>query len=378
MSNLFNIFTKLFGNKYKKEIKSIEPIVEEINSEFESIQKLSNDDLRQKTQDFILKIQDSYKDENNLIENLKEEIQKNKNNVLKQKNIYNEIDKTELEINEKIKNTLKDILPQAFAVIKETCKRFFNQNLEVQATEFDKNLSSKKENVTIKGENAIYNNSWLVAGTLTKWNMVHYDVQLIGGIVLHQGKIAEMQTGEGKTLSATLPAYLNALTKRGVHIVTVNDYLAKRDAEWMSPIFEFHNLSVDCIDHYVPNSPERKQAYNADITYGTNNEFGFDYLRDNMAIKKQDLVQRSHSFAIVDEVDSVLIDDARTPLIISGPVKSEMTKQEFQTLKPAIERYSLCTNKDTSLQLYSELLEAKSKILESNEKEGGTKLLKCI
>ena len=368
--SIFTSFTKIFGNKYKKDIKKITPIIEKIHKEFDSLQDISNDELRNKTKEFILQIQDSYKDEQKKIKELKSEIDRIKD-IVKQRDLYGKIEKIELEIKDKRENKLNEILPQAFAVVKETCKRFSENKLEVSATDFDKNLATKKDNVQIKGEKAIYNNTWIVAGSETKWNMVHYDVQLIGGVVLHQGKIAEMQTGEGKTLSATLPAYLNALTKKGVHIVTVNDYLAKRDAEWMAPVFEFHNLSVDCIDHYTPNSDERKKAYNADITYGTNNEFGFDYLRDNMAIKKQDLVQRPHSFAVVDEVDSVLIDDARTPLIISGPVKSN-DKTLFTNLKPVIEKLVLAQK-----TYVSTVLQDAKKLIQENEKDAGFNLLRA-
>jgi len=368
--SIFTSFTKIFGNKYKKDIKKITPIIEKIHKEFDSLQDISNDELRNKTKEFILQIQDSYKEEKEKIKELKSEIERIKD-IVNQRDLYEKIAKIELEIKDKRENKLNEILPQAFAVIKETCKRFSDNKLEVSATDFDKNLATKKDNVQIKGEKAIYNNTWIVAGSETKWNMVHYDVQLIGGVVLHQGKIAEMQTGEGKTLSATLPAYLNALTKKGVHIVTVNDYLAKRDAEWMAPVFEFHNLSVDCIDHYTPNSDERKKAYNADITYGTNNEFGFDYLRDNMAIKKQDLVQRPHSFAVVDEVDSVLIDDARTPLIISGPVKSN-DKTLFTNLKPVIEKLVLAQK-----TYVSTVLQDAKKLIQENEKDAGFNLLRA-
>ena len=368
--SIFTSFTKIFGNKYKKDIKKITPIIEKIHQEFDSLQDISNDELRNKTKEFILQIQDSYKEEQEKIKELKLEIERIKD-IVKQRDLYGKIEKIELEIKDKRENKLNEILPQAFAVVKETCKRFSDNKLEVSATDFDKNLATKKDNVQIKGEKAVYDNTWIVAGSETKWNMVHYDVQLIGGVVLHQGKIAEMQTGEGKTLSATLPAYLNALTKKGVHIVTVNDYLAKRDAEWMAPVFEFHNLSVDCIDHYTPNSDERKKAYNADITYGTNNEFGFDYLRDNMAIKKQDLVQRPHSFGVVDEVDSVLIDDARTPLIISGPVKSN-DKTLFTNLKPVIEKLVLAQK-----TYVSTVLQDAKKLIQENEKDAGFNLLRA-
>ena len=268
---------------------------------------------------------------------------------------------------EKTNETLNQILPEAFAVVKETCKRFYNSSqIEVSTTEYDRILSQEKNYVNITDNKTIWSNEWDAAGKPIKWDMIHYDVQLIGGIALHQGKISEMQTGEGKTLAATLPIYLNALSGKGVHLVTVNDYLAKRDSAWMGPIFEFHGLSVDCIDKHKPNSIERKNAYKADVTYGTNNEFGFDYLRDNMSHTPEDLVQRVHNFAIVDEVDSVLIDDARTPLIISGPVP-EGERHEFDQLKPKV--YNLFTYQRKMLT--NVLAEAKKKISDGDKDEGG-------
>ncbi len=287
----------------------------------------------------------------------------NTNNFIEKENFFKEVDILESELKEIKKVTLNEILPEAFAVVKETARRFVeNSEIEVKASDFDKRISSNKSYVKVKNDKAIWLNSWDAAGKKVLWDMIHYDVQLIGGIVLHQGRIAEMQTGEGKTVVSTLPVYLNALTGDGVHLVTVNDYLARRDSAWMGPIFEFHGLSVECIDQHKPNSPERKRAYEADITYGTNNEFGFDYLRDNMAHNLDDIVQKKHNYAIVDEVDSVLIDDARTPLIISGPTKEE-NRQEFDNLKPKIQKL-------VSLQksyLSNILSESKKLIQDSNE-----------
>jgi len=257
---------------------------------------------------------------------------------LEKEDIYKEIDQLILKRDENLEEVLLEILPEAFAVVKEVAKRFYdNETVEVTATELDKELSTQKENVVIQGDKAIHHTTWLVAGNETRWDMIHYDVQLVGGIVLHEGKIAEMATGEGKTLAATLPSYLNALSGQGVHIVTVNDYLAKRDAEWMGPILEFLGITVDCIDKYKAHSPERRKAYMAGVTYGTNNEFGFDYLRDNMVQSPTEKVQRKLHYSMVDEVDSVLVDDARTPLIISGPVPKG-DEQEFHSLKPRIQR----------------------------------------
>jgi len=338
MAGIFNLVTKLFGKKYDKDIKSIEPIIKQIHAEHEKITNISNDELRSKTIELKAKIEESVFSEKEEIKSLKNKSDKKGIDIDEKEEIYNKIDEIEKSVIEKIEITLNTILPTAFAVIKETATRFSNNtNITVSANDFDKNLAANKDFVSINGEKAIYKNSWVAAGNEISWNMIHYDVQLVGGVVLHQGKIAEMATGEGKTLVATLPVYLNALTGLGVHLVTVNNYLAKRDSEWMGPIFQFHGLSIDCIDNHQPNSDERKKAYLADITYGTNNEFGFDYLRDNMARRSNDLVQRKHHYTIVDEVDSVLVDDARTPLIISGPIpKGDV--HEYNELKHNLER----------------------------------------
>ena len=329
---------KLFiGDKSKKDLKQINPIIEKIHSFENEMNNLSNDELRNQTLIFKEIIQESISDINSQIDNIKKEIGEIKD-FDKKEELFSEVDKLYEDAYKISEETLNNILPKAFAVIKETAKRFVeNKEVVVKSNDFDLELSSTKEYVNIKKDESYWKNTWDAAGKNIVWDMIHYDVQLIGGVAMHQGKIAEMQTGEGKTLVATLPVYLNALTGRGVHLVTVNDYLAKRDSAWMSPIFQFHGLSVDCIDYHKPNSPERKKAYNSDITYGTNNEFGFDYLRDNMANSPDDLVQRKHNFAIVDEVDSVLIDDARTPLIISGAIPKG-DKHEFNELKPKIER----------------------------------------
>ena len=365
---------KLFvGDKSKKDLKQINPIIEEIHSFENEMNGLSNDDLRNQTQIFKELIQQSTSDINSQIENIKGEIEEIKD-FDKKEELFSQIDKLNEDAYKISEKTLNEILPKAFAVIKETAKRFVeNKEIVVSSNNFDIELSSRKEYVKIKDNKSYWENTWDAAGKNIIWDMVHYDVQLVGGVAMHQGKIAEMQTGEGKTLVATLPVYLNALTGRGVHLVTVNDYLAKRDSAWMSPIFEFHGLSVDCIDYHKPNSPERKKAYNSDITYGTNNEFGFDYLRDNMANSPDDLVQRKHNFAIVDEVDSVLIDDARTPLIISGAIPKG-DKHEFNELKPKIERIVSTQRK----QLINTLAEAKNQISTGQEEEGAFNLLRVF
>jgi len=365
---------KLFvGDKSKKDLKQINPIIEEIHSFENEMNGLSNDDLRNQTQIFKELIQQSTSDINSQIEKIKEEIEEIKD-FDKKEELFSQIDKLNEDAYKISEKTLNEILPKAFAVIKETAKRFVeNKKIAVSSNNFDIELSSRKEYVKIKDNKSYWENTWDAAGKNIIWDMVHYDVQLVGGVAMHQGKIAEMQTGEGKTLVATLPVYLNALTGRGVHLVTVNDYLAKRDSAWMSPIFEFHGLSVDCIDYHKPNSPERKKAYNSDITYGTNNEFGFDYLRDNMANSPDDLVQRKHNFAIVDEVDSVLIDDARTPLIISGAIPKG-DKHEFNELKPKIERIVSTQRK----QLINTLAEAKNQISTGQEEEGAFNLLRVF
>jgi len=339
LSSITNVLKKVLGDKASRDVKGIQPIVIQINNKWEEVRKLSNDELRQKTLDFKKQIGDYIADSKKAVEDLKQKVENDDSlDILSKETIYEEIDKKEEEQNEKIEEILNIILPEAFAVMKETARRFKEEDeLIVTASEHDRNLAAKKKHITIDGDKAIWNSTWIAGGNEVPWDMVHYDVQLIGGIVLHQGKIAEMQTGEGKTLVSTLPIYLNALAGRGVHLVTVNDYLAKRDAEWMGPLHEFHGLNVDCIDLHQPNSEERRQAYLADITYGTNNEFGFDYLRDNMTSSIENLVQRKHHYAIVDEVDSVLVDDARTPLIISGPTPNT-GEQEFVDMRPVIEK----------------------------------------
>ena len=336
--NFSEILKKFFGNKSERDRKLIEPLVEKVKSLQPKIARLDNDDLRARTQELRRKVKDSAKKQEEKIAELKAQIEDTP--IDEREDIFNQIDKLEKEVLEIYENVLNEILPEVFAIVKETAKRFAeNEETVVTATDFDRELAAdpQKDFITIDGDKAIYHNHWTAGGNDLKWEMVHYDVQLFGGIVLHQGKIAEMATGEGKTLVATLPVFLNALTGNGVHVVTVNDYLAKRDSEWMGPLYEFHGLSVDCIDKHQPNSEARRRAYKADITFGTNNEFGFDYLRDNMATSPADLVQRAHNYAIVDEVDSVLIDDARTPLIISGPVpKGDV--QMFEEYQPLVER----------------------------------------
>ena len=328
--------SRLFGNKSTRDMKLIQPWVNKVKEASESIEKLSNDGLRGKTKELQQTIQASADDIKEKIAALNAKIEDTP--IEDREVIFNQIDKLEKEVLERYEEALNAALPDAFAIVKETARRFAqNEEITVTATDFDRELAATKDFVRIEGDKAIYQNHWIAGGNDTKWDMVHYDVQLFGGVVLHQGKIAEMATGEGKTLVATLPVFLNALTGNGVHVVTVNDYLAKRDSEWMGPLYMFHGLSVDCIDKHQPNSEARRRAYQADITFGTNNEFGFDYLRDNMAMKPSDLVQRKHNYAIVDEVDSVLIDDARTPLIISGPVPKG-DDQLFEQYQPLVER----------------------------------------
>ncbi|MBS3737728.1 MAG: preprotein translocase subunit SecA [Psychroflexus sp.] len=369
MGILDTVLKTFVGDKTKKDLKQIYPIVDEIKSYESELEKLDLEQLRQKTADFKAKIKAANEEELSKIEALKKEADECEN-IDEKENIYSQIDDLEDVVYENSEKVLDEIMPEAFAVVKETTKRFFhNTELRVKATEFDRELSAQKDYINLDDDYAIWSNSWDAAGKPITWDMIHYDVQLIGGIVMHQGKIAEMQTGEGKTLVATLPMYLNALTGNGVHLVTVNDYLAKRDSAWMAPIFQFHGLSVDCIDYYKPNSAERREAYKCDIIYGTNNEFGFDYLRDNMSHSTDDLVQRKHNYAIVDEVDSVLIDEARTPLIISGPVpKGDV--HEYDELKPKINELVEIQRKF----LVKELAEAKKLIAEGETKEGGLKL----
>ena len=331
-----SFLSKIFGNKSTRDMKEIQPWVDKIKDAYPTIKELSNDELRAKTLEIKEYIKNSAKEERSKIDKLKIEVE---NTELEDKEaLFNQIDKLEKEVLDKYDNALDEVLPVAFSIMKDTARRFTeNEEIVVTATEFDKTLAATKDFVRIEGDQAIYKNHWEAGGNEIVWDMIHYDVQLFGGVVLHKGKIAEMATGEGKTLVATLPVFLNALTGNGVHVITVNDYLAKRDAEWMGPLYMFHGLSVDCIDKHQPNSDARRQAYLADVTFGTNNEFGFDYLRDNMAVSPKDLVQRQHNYSIVDEVDSVLIDDARTPLIISGPVPRG-DDQLFDSLKPMVER----------------------------------------
>ncbi len=338
MSFINSVLKSFLGTKADRDLKEIMPIVQQVKAEYERIRQLSNDELRSESQRLRNYIREKTNSKESEIEQLKIDLEGEDISIDDKEELYNKIEKLKKEVDTIIADTLNEILPTAFAIVKSTAARFTeNEEIEVTATDFDRELATRKDNVVIKGDKAIWKNSWLAGGNRLKWDMVHYDVQLIGGVALHNGCISEMATGEGKTLVATLPVFLNALPGKGVHIVTVNDYLARRDSEWMGPLYEFHGLKVDCIDRHQPNSEERRSAYLADITFGTNNEFGFDYLRDNMSARPEDLVQRVHNYAIVDEVDSVLIDDARTPLIISGPVpKGE--NQEFEELRPHVEK----------------------------------------
>src|SRR5574344_1764288 len=334
-----NFLSKLFGNKSQRDLKEVQPFLEATLAVYPSIKELDNDQLRAKTIEFKDIIRKEIEAEETELTELRNRLNEDYDMPVEEKErIYKRVEELEKASYDKTQETLDRILPEAYSVMKETARRFAeNEEVVVTATDHDRDLAAKRDNVTIRDDKAYYNHSWMAGGNMITWDMVHYDVQIIGGVVLHSGKIAEMATGEGKTLVATLPVFLNALPGNGVHVVTVNDYLSKRDSEWMGPMYEFHGLSVDCIDKHRPNSPERRKAYNSDITFGTNNEFGFDYLRDNMAISPDDLVQRKHNYAIVDEVDSVLIDDARTPLIISGPVPKG-DDQLFDELRPKIER----------------------------------------
>jgi len=360
----FNEFlSKIFGNKSTRDMKEIQPWVEKVKKAYENITKLSNDELRAKTEELKRIIRESAKQENEKLAELKAKIEETP--IENREPLFEQIDKLEKEVLDRYEEALNDVLPDAFAIVKDTARRFTeNGEVEVTATDFDRDLAAQgKDFVRIEGDKAIWQNHWVAGGNDTIWNMVHYDVQLFGGVVLHKGKIAEMATGEGKTLVATLPVFLNALTGNGVHVVTVNDYLAKRDSEWMGPLYQFHGLSVDCIDKHQPNSEARRKAYRADITFGTNNEFGFDYLRDNMAGNPRELVQRMHNYAIVDEVDSVLIDDARTPLIISGPVPKG-GDQLFEELRPQVERLM-----EAQRKLATQLLADSKKLIASENKE---------
>ena len=362
--NFNKILRSLFGDKSSRDMKLIQPMVEQVKAAYPAVQKLNNDQLRQRTKDIQRQVQDSALKQKEEIEKLKATIEETP--IDERADIFAQIDKLEKEVLDIYEKALNEVMPDVFSIVKETARRFAeNEETIVTATDFDRELAAdpKKDFITIDGDKAIYHNHWTAGGNDLKWEMIHYDVQLFGGVVLHQGKIAEMATGEGKTLVATLPVFLNALTGNGVHVVTVNDYLAKRDSEWMGPLYMFHGLSVDCIDKHQPNSEARRKAYQADITFGTNNEFGFDYLRDNMAISPADLVQRAHNYAIVDEVDSVLIDDARTPLIISGPVPKG-DDQMFEEYQPLVEKL-VGVQKQLATQY---LAEAKQKISEGREK----------
>ncbi len=372
MDIIAGLLKAVFGSKADKDRKMILPYVEKIKAVYPEIKKLTNDALRERSEALKKRIADFIAADEQQIVRLKEQLELPETSLDEKERISKEVDQTVKTIDQKIEQVLDEILPEAFAIMKDTARRFAeSETVRVTATDFDRTLAATRDFVTIEGNEAVYATHWMAGGNDIKWDMVHYDVQLFGGVVLHKGKIAEMATGEGKTLVATLPVFLNALARKGVHVVTVNDYLARRDSEWMGPMYQFHGLSVDCIDRHQPNSDARRQAYMADITFGTNNEFGFDYLRDNMASSPKDLVQRKHHFAIVDEVDSVLIDDARTPLIISGPVpKGE--DQFFETYRPAIEHlYTLQKNLVTNL-----LAEARQLIAEGKTEEGGIKLLR--
>ena len=366
--NFNSILSALFGNKSSRDIKKIQPLVDKVKAAYPAIQALSNDELRAKSKEIQANVQGSVKELREQIDALKAKIEET--SIDEREPIFNQIDKLEKEVLDKLEEALNEVYPEVFSIVKETARRFSeNEETVVTATDFDRELAADpaKDFITIDGDKAIYHNHWTAGGNDLKWEMVHYDVQLFGGIVLHQGKIAEMATGEGKTLVATCPVFLNALTGNGVHVVTVNDYLAKRDSEWMGPLYMFHGLSVDCIDKHRPNSEERRRAYQADITFGTNNEFGFDYLRDNMAMQPEDLVQRKHNYAIVDEVDSVLIDDARTPLIISGPVpKGDV--QMFEEYQPLVEKL-FGVQRKLATQLLADAKQMISKGQETEDKD---------
>jgi len=376
MSIIQNILRSIFGDKSSKDIKKMMPTVEKIKAEYAKLASISNDELRALTTSLRQQLKDSIKEEEAQLQGFKDKLNGHDPlSIKEQEQLYNDIEKSEKNIQEILKGQLDEMLPQAFAIIKETAHRFAeHETVEVTASDMDRELATRFENITINGDKAIYSNTWMAGGNMLTWNMVHYDVQLLGGIALHQGKIAEMATGEGKTLVATLPVFLNALTGRGVHVVTVNDYLAKRDSEWMGMLYMFQGLTVDCIDKHQPNSAARRKAYYSDITFGTNNEFGFDYLRDNMCSTPEELVQRKHVFAIVDEVDSVLIDDARTPLIISGPVPNAGNDiQMFLELKPKVVKLV-----EEQKALFNRLLiDAKNYIKNGDRDKGGIALLKA-
>jgi len=371
---MLKLIAKIFGSKSEKDIKRMTPLVEQTIQEGEKLVSISHDDLRRKTLEIQEYLNSKLKSIDDELAALHQKVADHPElDINEKESIFLKVDKIELERNKELEKVLLEVLPRAFAIIRETARRFKeNDYLEVTATEFDRQLAAKHDNVKIVGDKAHWHKQWLAAGTLFTWDMVHYEVQIIGGIALHEGKVAEMATGEGKTLVATFPAFLNALAKRGVHIVTVNDYLARRDSEWMGPIFQFHGLQVDCIDKHEPNSIARRDAYKADICYGTNNEFGFDYLRDNMARDPEELVQRGHHYAMVDEVDSVLIDEARTPLIISGPIPRG-DEHEFYDLKPRINKVVEAQKKLVNQYLN----DAKKLLADGNEKEGGLPLFRA-
>ncbi|MEM6633863.1 MAG: preprotein translocase subunit SecA, partial [Bacteroidota bacterium] len=369
---MLGFLKNILPSKKDKDIRDLKPLVEEINEVYSTLSGLTDDELRGKTNDFKAQIQEYTQEISTRIQELEKEA-KETLDIDAKEGIYQELDQLKEDLSEQLEEVLMEILPEAFAVVKETARRFSETGyLQVQANEYDRDLAETREHIEIKGDTAIWKNKWLAADSEVLWNMVHYDVQLMGGVVLHTGKIAEMATGEGKTLVATLPVYLNALTGKGVHVITVNNYLAKRDSQWNAPLFQFHGLTVDCIDLHQPNSDERRKAYLADITYGTNNEFGFDYLRDNMTTHPEFLVQRAHHYTIIDEIDSVLIDEARTPLIISGPVP-QGDKHEYAALKPRIER--LVKRQRQLVTKY--ITEAKSKIAAGNNDEGGLALFRA-
>jgi len=373
MAFISNLLKRFFGTKAERDLKQIQPLVDTILEEYKRVDALTDDQLREASSRLKDRVMEFTAAEEAQKQGMREKLEDVNIDVAEKESLATEVDKLSKRIDEKIETVLLEVLPEAFAIMKSTARRFKeNEKIVVKASSLDRELAAKKDFVMIEGDNAIWQNRWMAGGNMITWDMVHYDVQLIGGVALHQGKIAEMATGEGKTLVATLPVFLNAIAGKGVHVVTVNDYLSKRDSEWMGPLYQFHGLRVDCIDKHEPNSEARKTAYKADITFGTNNEFGFDYLRDNMAINQDDLVQRKHHYAIVDEVDSVLIDDARTPLIISGPVpKGE--DQQFNEYKPFVERL-FSAQKALVTQI---LNDAKKKISEGNEEEGGFLLLRA-
>ena len=370
---LVDIIKKVFGSKSERDMKQVKPILEKVLAAYKDIDKLSNDELRARTEELKKKIREREEPFEKRIAEIKEHLESDIP-VSEKEKLATESDKLVKEEDEEIEKVLNEILPEAFAIMKSTARRFAqNPVVEVTANDFDRNLSTSRDFVKIEGDKALWQNHWIAGGNEVTWDMVHYDVQIIGGIVLHQGKIAEMATGEGKTLVATLPVFLNALAGKGVHMVTVNDYLSKRDSEWMGPLYMFHGLSVDCIDKHEPNSDARRKAYECDVTFGTNNEFGFDYLRDNMSMAMKDLVQRKHHFAIVDEVDSVLIDDARTPLIISGPMAKSQDDEQYKIFRPYVEKlYS-----SQRALVTKTLNDAKKAIAEGKEDEGAKLLFRC-